>query len=169
MSQTQAPSRQQTSLESLSGQQMGASVPLNPEPSITKILRLFLVALVLTLVLGWTFLTWLPPSGSKPLSLPSSSIPRVLIYWLGGTSGARGVFSFCPKQRQGSYLPHPVHICLHQVESLLIFLPWLGLRRGLLVSCVTTQYQASITLTAEYISAWQLPLTAWSAAYLPTY
>jgi len=55
----QVPSRQQISLDWLSGQQVGVSVSLSTESPLTKMFHLFLVALVLT------FFT-LIPQGQKP-------------------------------------------------------------------------------------------------------
>lgn len=55
----QVPSRQQISLEWLSGQQVGVSVSLSTESPLTKMFHLFLVALVLTFFI-------LIPQGQKP-------------------------------------------------------------------------------------------------------
>lgn len=114
--------------------QMGASVPLSKESWITSMpFCLFLVALVLTWVLGETAtLSWSIP-GFEPFSMPSFvSSPRALYLLL------RGTFSL---------IMHVSVVCLLQFRSWLSFFSLQGLKTGLLTCpCHWTILYTSVSL-----------------------
>ena len=142
----QAPGRQQTSLEKLSGQQMGASVSLSKDSAITNTSRAFLVALVLMQMGGW--INFVPSAfpGSCPLLMCSSfSNPRALYLLRRGTLGEGGRFFLLPRAETRARFPSS-HELIVSVSSRLnsgLPSPCTALRQGCCSAWDSAQYHVS--------------------------
>lgn len=135
---------------------------LSARSPITEFLHLFIVALVVTQVLSWTFLMWL-------LFLVLNHHTRFSFHpqrFTGGLWGQGGGLFFCPEQRRGYSLPHPARVYPLSGWKPSYLFPLAGTKDravSLPVSPHDTRHR-SLPLPAGFISVWWLPLTAWSAA-----